>query len=42
VVIQAWDSMEALMKWFNRAEYQEALKIGQKFAIFCRCAIEGQ
>jgi uncharacterized protein (DUF1330 family) len=42
VVIQAWDSMDALMKWFNGADYQEALKIGQKYATFRRYAIEGQ
>jgi uncharacterized protein (DUF1330 family) len=28
VVIQAWDSMDVLKKWFNSPEYQEALKIG--------------
>lgn len=42
VVIQAWDSMDALMKWYNGAEYQEARKIGLKYATFRRFAIEGQ
>jgi uncharacterized protein (DUF1330 family) len=41
-VIQEWPSMDALMKWYNGAEYQEALKIGAKYATFRRYAIEGQ
>ena len=39
-VIQQWDSMEALMAWYNGAEYQAALKIGEKYATFRRYAIE--
>ena len=40
-VIQQWDSMEALMAWYNGADYQAALKIGEKYATFRRYAIEG-
>ena len=40
-VIQQWDSMEALMAWYNGAEYKAALEIGQKYATFRRYAIEG-
>ena len=42
VAIQQWESMEALTKWYNGADYQEALKIGQKYATFRRYAVEGQ
>ena len=41
-VIQEWASMDALMKWYNGTEYQEALKIGTKYATFRRYAVEGQ
>jgi uncharacterized protein (DUF1330 family) len=40
-VIQQWDSMEALMAWYNGADYKAALEIGQKYATFRRYAIEG-
>ena len=30
VAIQAWESLEALNKWYKSAEYQEALKIGDR------------
>ena len=40
-VIQQWDSMDALMAWYNGAEHQAALKIGEKYAIFRRYAIDG-
>jgi uncharacterized protein (DUF1330 family) len=33
-VIQQWDSMDALKAWYNGAEYQAALKIGEKYATF--------
>jgi uncharacterized protein (DUF1330 family) len=39
--IQQWDSMEALMKWYNGYEYQEALKIGKKYATFRGYVIDG-
>jgi uncharacterized protein (DUF1330 family) len=42
VTIQAWESMDALNKWFYSAEYQDALKIGEKYAKFRRYAVEGQ
>ena len=42
IAIQQWESLEALNKWYKSAEYQEALKIGQKYATFRRYAVEGQ
>ena len=42
VTIQAGDSYEALKAWYNSADYQAALKIGEKYATFRRFAIEGQ
>jgi uncharacterized protein (DUF1330 family) len=42
VVIQQWDSLEALNAWYHGAAYQDALKIGQKYATFRRYAVEGQ
>jgi uncharacterized protein (DUF1330 family) len=42
VTIQAWDSLDALKTWFNGADYQAALKIGEKYATFRRFAVEGQ
>ena len=42
VTIQVWDSHEALKAWFNGADYQAALKIGEKYATFRRFAVEGQ
>ncbi len=41
VTIQAWDSIEQLKGWYNSADYQAALKIGEKFATFRRFAVEG-
>ena len=41
-VVQQWESLDALNKWYKSAEYQEALKIGQKYATFRRYAVEGQ
>jgi len=40
-VLMQWDSMDALMAWYNGAEYQAALKIGEKYATFRRYAVEG-
>ena len=42
VAIQQWESLEAMNKWYKGADYQEALKIGQKYATFRRYAVEGQ
>jgi uncharacterized protein (DUF1330 family) len=39
VTIQVWDSHEALKAWFNGADYQAALKIGEKYATFRRFAV---
>src|ERR1700693_4079640 len=36
VTIQVWDSLEAINKWYNGTEYQDALKIGEKYATFRR------
>jgi len=41
VTIQLWDSLEQLKGWYNSADYQAALKIGEKYATFRRFAIEG-
>ncbi len=40
-VIQQWDSIDALLAWYNGAEYQAALKIGEKYATFRRYAVDG-
>jgi uncharacterized protein (DUF1330 family) len=40
-VIQQWESMDALMTWYKSADYQAALKIGEKYATFRRYAIDG-
>src|SRR5687767_8707867 len=42
MTIQVWESVDALKKWYEGAEYQEALKIGHKYASFRRYAVEGQ
>lgn len=42
VAIQVWDSLEALNKWYTSEPYQDALKIGKKYATFRRYAVEGQ
>jgi uncharacterized protein (DUF1330 family) len=42
VTIQVWESLEALNKWYHGADYQAALKIGEKYATFRRYAVEGQ
>ena len=41
-VIIAWDSLEKAKAWYNSAEYQNLLKVGQKYAKFNTFAIEGQ
>src|SRR6476661_10960485 len=41
VTIQAWDSLDAVKAWFNGADYQAALKVGEKYATFRRFAVEG-
>ena len=42
VTIQAWDSLDAMNAWYKGNDYQEALKIGEKYATFRRYAVEGQ
>ena len=42
MTIQAWESMDALNKWYKSEDYQAALKIGEKYAKFRRFAVEGQ
>ena len=41
VTINIWESMDAFNNWYKGAEYQAALKIGEKYAKFRRYAIEG-
>jgi uncharacterized protein (DUF1330 family) len=41
-VIQQWESMEAIKKWYTSAEYQAALAIGKKYATFRRYVIDGK
>jgi uncharacterized protein (DUF1330 family) len=40
-VIQQWENMDAFKKWYNSPEYQEARKIGNKYATFRRYVLEG-
>ena len=42
MTIQVWESLDAMRKWYDSPEYQEALKIGHKYATFRRYAVEGQ
>ena len=42
ITIQAWESAEALKKWYDGADYQAALKIGRQYATFRRYSVEGQ
>jgi uncharacterized protein (DUF1330 family) len=42
VAIQAWDSIDTLKAWYNGKDYQDALKIGEKYATFRRYIVEGQ
>jgi uncharacterized protein (DUF1330 family) len=42
MTIQVWESVDAMKKWYDSPEYQDALKIGHKYAKFRRYAVEGQ
>jgi uncharacterized protein (DUF1330 family) len=42
MTIHQWDSLDALKKWYDSAEYQELLKTAYKYATFRRYAVEGQ
>jgi uncharacterized protein (DUF1330 family) len=39
MVIQGWDSIDQIKNWYNGADYQAALKIGQQYATFRRIVI---
>ena len=41
VVILRWESMDKLLGWRNSAEYQAALKIGEKYAKYNIVAVPG-
>ncbi len=41
VAVQVWDSVEKIQAWRNSAEFQEARKIGDKYAKFRAFAIDG-
>jgi uncharacterized protein (DUF1330 family) len=32
--VQQWESMDAMKKWYDGADYQAALKIGKQYAGF--------
>lgn len=40
-VIRQWESMDAFKKWYDSPEYQEARKIGNKYATFRRYVLDG-
>jgi uncharacterized protein (DUF1330 family) len=40
--IQVWDSMEKLQAWHSSADYQEARRIGAKYATFRSFAVDGR
>jgi uncharacterized protein (DUF1330 family) len=42
ITVSVWESMDALKKWYDSAEYQGALKIGKQNATFRRFSVEGQ
>ena len=42
MTIQVWESLDAMKKWYDSPEYQDALKVGHKYATFRRYAVEGQ
>ena len=42
ITVQAWESMDAMKKWYDGEAYQSALKIGKQYATFRRYAVEGQ
>ena len=39
MVIQGWDSIDQIKNWYNGADYQAALKVGQQYATFRRIVI---
>ena len=42
ITVHEWNSLDDIKAWYNSAVYQEALKIGRKYATFRRYAVEGQ
>ena len=40
-VIHRWESVDQLETWFNSHEYQDLLRIGEKFATFRGYVIDG-
>jgi uncharacterized protein (DUF1330 family) len=41
-VIIAWENLDKAKAWYNSAEYQNLLRVGQRYAKFNTFAIEGQ
>lgn len=41
VVINQWDSVDQVRKWFNSAEYQKAREVGNKYAKFQIFVVDG-
>ena len=41
VVVLKFESLEAVKAWFNSSDYQEANKIGQKYAHYNIIAVDG-
>jgi uncharacterized protein (DUF1330 family) len=41
VAIQLWENIDAVQAWRNSADYQEARKIGDKYATFHGYVVEG-
>jgi len=40
VTVQIWDSLEQMQAWHSGADYQDARKIGDKYATFRSFAVE--
>ena len=41
IVVLRWDSMEQLMAWRHSPDYEQARKIGEKYAKFNLTAVDG-
>jgi uncharacterized protein (DUF1330 family) len=41
VAVQQWESIEAIQKWRDSAEYKEIRKIGDQYATFRSFAVQG-
>lgn len=42
VVIQVWDNLESLQKWYYSAQMQAVIKFGAPYATWRRYAVEGR